>query len=761
MFKSSSSEPPTLLHKLHANAKSTPNKIAISFYPSIPNSSPLPASPPATTYTYSELLSSVYALSARLTKDSNIAEGSRVLLVYPPSPTFIVSFLALLQMGAVPVPVFPPDPLKLKVDANQFTSIIQSSGAEVALTNGEYNWGKKLGGFKNMGKTLGAGLKWIVTDTSLESDKKTKIPTSASSQKFETQTLSFLQYTSGSTSLPKGVCITLKSLTHNLSSITASLKTSSSTVCVSWLPQYHDMGLIGSYLGLLYCGGSGYYMSPITFIKDPLAYLRLVENYKGTHLQMPNFGFKLLTKRAKSKKPEPANFDLSSVQHAINAAEPVDHKTAKEFLEHFNSFPKESMKVSYGLAENTVYVCSSGNNVIYPKPSTANLNVSVEVEKVVKVWDAVELDRKCYVSCGIIENNLPSSIDVVAVKDDKELDDLQIGEIYVLSDSNADGYYGLESEDFKGVVERKNGKKVENYLCTGDLGFIYNNELYITGREKDLIIVRGRNYYPQDIEATVEEDLIFRQGCSACFVENNNAEGGMKGGGGVGDSVILCVELKDAKSVRGKEAQVVKKVWSTVLKVHGLKLSSVCLLEARTIPKTSSGKIARAWCKKKYTSGDLKIVKNGKGDFDTEDGEVEVGGGEEEKVFDPKKAEEIRAMTESDIEMKVVGYLSSLSGLPPNEIDRNLAFTGFMDSMSISQFKGLLEQEFCVDVSDGYLFREDSCVAKMAVVIKVGRAEDDNGSGGGGEGRDGGGGESGGGADGPALAPPGLCCSVM
>jgi len=183
---------------------------------------------------------------------------------------------------------------------------------------------------------------WTVTDTTVVKDKSflKTIPKYAPSPTLPKT--SFLQYTSGSTSYPKGVVITHASLAHNLAAISASLRTTPATVCCSWLPQYHDMGLIGSYLGLLYCGGTGHYMSPLTFITNPLAYLRLWSSCNATHLQMPNFALRLCVKRFKAAKG--LTLDLGKTQHIINAAEPIDHATCAEFIHLFNQecrLPKE------------------------------------------------------------------------------------------------------------------------------------------------------------------------------------------------------------------------------------------------------------------------------------------------------------------------------------------------------------------------------------------------------------------------------------
>ncbi|GMH57814.1 hypothetical protein TrRE_jg6992, partial [Triparma retinervis] len=237
---------------------------------------------PSHTHTYASLYANILHLSKTLPDLTSSSPGDRVLLVYTPSTSFILAFLALLHCSLVPVPVFPPNPLNVKTDVDAFDNIITSSGAKVALTNSSYDKARTLGKIK--GALKGSpGFKgerrvsWYNTDL-LSPPPSPPLPLGDdddAAAEDRDAGLCFLQYTSGSTSAPKGVRITLPSLHHNLSAISSCLSTSPSTVEVSWLPQYHDMGLIGSYLGLLWCGGSGHYTSPVTFIKDPLSVMRL------------------------------------------------------------------------------------------------------------------------------------------------------------------------------------------------------------------------------------------------------------------------------------------------------------------------------------------------------------------------------------------------------------------------------------------------------------------------------------------------------
>ncbi len=229
-----------------------------------------------------------------------LQKGDRVLLVFLPSLDFIVAFLGCIMAGVIPVPVFPPDPRRLKKDLYMFASIQASSGAKVALTHAAYNHLKKVGELASFFKRDGNGAAWpeALVWVAIEAwGPSSAPPVHPHVLEMDAQAPCFLQFTSGSTSAPKGVEISHGNLAHNLQIIAQELGTGPDTVEVSWLPQYHDMGLIGSYLGLLYCGGTGYYTSPLSFIRHPLLWLQLLSEYRGTHTQAPNFAYALAAKK--------------------------------------------------------------------------------------------------------------------------------------------------------------------------------------------------------------------------------------------------------------------------------------------------------------------------------------------------------------------------------------------------------------------------------------------------------------------------------
>ena len=348
--------------------------------------------------------------------------------------------------------------------------------------------------------------------------------------------------------------ITHTNLAHNETLISREIKSTATTVNISWLPQYHDMGLIGSYLGVVYCGGTGYYLSPISYLKDPLIWLRTISRYGGTHSQAPNFAFALCTRkfneiRSSAESVMGSSFSLHTIQHCINAAEPIDYKTVQSFIECFRKYgmTKPSVIVpTYGLAEHTVFVCSGGSQRVWVDKAALEKGL-VEISRCVNADDelppvpdttapsdattssathVVDKDMMCIVGCGYPTRG--EGVDLVIANSDTGglCADNEVGEIWVNSPSKAAGYFGLEEltgKDFHatltGDVSSSQYDRSTGFLRTGDLGFMYKSEVFICGRQKDLIIVRGSNHYPQDIEKTAEKAIanIVRPGCSAAF----------------------------------------------------------------------------------------------------------------------------------------------------------------------------------------------------------------------------------------------------
>ena len=425
--------------------------------------------------------------------------------------------------------------------------------------------------------------------------------------------VAFLQYTSGSTSDPKGVMISHANLDHNLQLIHAGLNAGTDTVVVSWLPQYHDMGLIGSYLACIGCGGSGYYMSPISFIRNPPLWIKCISMYRGTHMQAPDFAYSLTAKKFLAmERHAHANNDknslhfvseinLTCVKHMINAAEPVQKRSIDSFYSVFAEYGLRRGVVfpTYGLAEHTVYVCSNGR---------LNVNccsADLKQGRVVSLMnDDVQMKSKNFPGCGKPEDSTGLECEIVVESSSGELKAVtkeggKVGEIWIRSPSVALGYWGMEgkveNENFRGVIPGKAGY----YLRTGDMGFLQNDELVVCGRKKDLILVRGKNHYPQDIERSAEAvntradgkysgGIALRPGCSAAFsMTFRNKEG-----------LALVSEVSDELFKNGNRTKylehVISKIRSEVAATHGISPSYIALLKPRSIYKTTSGKISRS-----------------------------------------------------------------------------------------------------------------------------------------------------------------------
>ncbi|CAN0891894.1 Long-chain-fatty-acid--AMP ligase FadD28 [Linum grandiflorum] len=419
----------------------------------------------------------------------------------------------------------------------------------------------------------------------LPGDKK--VPDS----KPQPQDLCFLQFTSGSTGDAKGVIITHGGLIHNVKMMRKVYKSTSNTVLVSWLPQYHDMGLIGGLFTALVSGGTAVLFSPLTFIKNPLLWLQTMTRYRATHSAGPNFAFELMVRRLEASD-KTRSFDLSSMVFLMIAAEPVRQKTLKRFIELTRPFglSQEVMAPGYGLAENCVFVsCAYGER----KP--------------------ILIDWQGRVCCGYVNpNDKDIDIKIVDPESGEELKEYGMeGEIWISSPSAGTGYWGreeLSQKTFKNELLSNPGRM---YTRTGDLGRIIDGSLFITGRIKDLIIVAGRNIYSADVEKTVENSSeILRPGCCAVIgvPEDVLSAEGISVPDGSADQVGLVViaEVREMKQV--DKDDVAEQIKARVAEEHGVAVAAVKLIKPRTLSKTTSGKIKRFECLKQFTEGSLSVV---------------------------------------------------------------------------------------------------------------------------------------------------------
>lgn len=552
--------------------------------------------------TYGELYSNANCIAQKLLTCQKpfIKPGDRVLMIYVPGLDFIDAFFGCLRAKVIPVPVLPPDPMQSSGQALMKIEIIaKSCGIVAILSTTAYHSAVRAGSMKNLISLSRKGgrasaqwpnLPWLHTDTWVKNFKNQSMECLADQSDPQPNDICFLQFTSGSTGDAKGVMITHGGLIHNVKLMRRQYKSSSRTVLVSWLPQYHDMGLIGGLFTSLVSGGTAILFSPMTFIKKPLLWLETISKYQATHSAGPNFAFELLIRRLESDKDKLQNLDLTSMMFLMVAAEPVRQKTLKRFIELTSTLglSQKVMAPGYGLAENCVFVsCAFG-----------------EGHPIIVDWQA----RVC---CGYVHpGDADIDIRIVDPETGEELqEDGKEGEIWISSPSVGIGYWGkeeLSQKTFRNELENHPGR---NYARTGDLGRVIDQKLFITGRIKDLIIVAGRNIYSADVEKTVESSSeLLRPGCCAVIgvpEETLSAKGISIPDGSDQVGLVVIAEVRDGKPV-GKE--VIRQIQTRVAEEHGVSVASVKLVKPRTISKTTSGKIKRFECLKQFTDGTLNLA---------------------------------------------------------------------------------------------------------------------------------------------------------
>jgi amino acid adenylation domain-containing protein len=532
-----------------------------------------------TNWTYEELARHAWSIAELL--HSSDSSGQPVLLLYPPGADFIAAFWGCLWAGVIAVPVYPP---RSNRNLLRLKSVIQDSQARTVLTTGATL--AKIRRFAESDAQLRA-LQYLATD-----DLVPGSTAGCNAPDITGDSIAFLQYTSGSTSTPKGVMVSHSNLLENQALIQEAFRQHEKSVIVGWLPLYHDMGLIGNLLQPIYVGARCILMSPVAFLEKPVRWLQAITHYRATTSGGPNFSYDLCVN--KIKEEELVTLDLSSWELAFNGAEPVRSHTMKQFAEKFGpvGFNSAAFTPCYGLAEATLLV-SGGASERGPRVLELDAN-ALGQHKVYPASAGHGVTR--LVGCG-----RPARDTALTIVDPESLlpsRPNQIGEVWVSGRSVARGYWNLPEETRHAFQASLPGDNQGPFLRTGDLGFLHEGELFVTGRLKDLIIIRGRNYYPQDIEETMgAAHPALRLGCGMAFAVDS------------GDEERLVVVQEAASRSDDELEKAIQIIARNIAEVHELTAHAIVLVKTGTVPKTSSGKLQRRACKSDFLNQRLKVLK--------------------------------------------------------------------------------------------------------------------------------------------------------
>ena len=532
---------------------------------------------------YSELFSRSIALACQL--QSLDAHGKQVLLLFPTGPDYIIAFWACLLAGAVAVPAYPPRPRK---PAPRVERIAKDSMAQFVLSTSVIK--RDMQSFIDEMPSLGNSV-WITTDEidnprSFEGWNKPKI--------YE-QDLAFIQYTSGSTTEPKGVMVSHGNLLHNLNLLNEGFHLDpKKNIGVSWLPLYHDMGLIGGVLQSVYSGGTSYLIPQTSFAMDPLCWLKTISEKKGVISGGPSFAYEWCLQRI--SEVEDRSLDLSGWETAFCGAEPIRANVLDQFAERFSKcgFNANAFAPSYGLAEATLVVSSHNNGSVFTRLVLDQQSLA-ENKFHIAPLDAANLKSDPIVGCGkVLGDNL---VKIVDPKTSKIASPDEIGEIWLAGPSVTQGYWNqpeITEITFKANIPGDQ----KQYLRTGDLGFIFQDELYITGRIKDLIILSGKNYYPSDIEYLAEHSHpLLQPNASAAFTIDENGKG----------KLVLVAEVRSSNLI-GNLEEVEQAIREAVFGELEINVDIIVLIKPARLPKTSSGKIQRGLCRQNYLDRELPAI---------------------------------------------------------------------------------------------------------------------------------------------------------
>ncbi len=595
--------------------------------------------------TYKELEKQAQKIATHL--QSLKAQGKRALLLYQPSLEYIAAFIGCLYAGVIAVPAYPP---RANKSITRLEAIVNDAQATIALTSENLK-----GNIENRLKVQCIATDELSLDLAENYQQTILTP----------DNLAFLQYTSGSTGAPKGVMVSHGNLLHNSHLINLCFQDTTESHGISWLPPYHDMGLIGGILQPIYVGASMMLMSPVTFLQRPYRWLKAISKYQATTSGGPNFAYDLCISQITDEQK--ATLDLSHWELAFSGAEPIRNETIEQFSKTFAEcgFRKEAFYPCYGMAETTLIVSGGEKNT-----SPVIKTVAAEGLKENKIITKTSENTTTLVSCG--QTIAEQTIIIVNPDTCEQCAENEIGEIWVAGESVTQGYWQkpeLTEHSYQAYLKNK---PTQPFLRTGDLGFLQAGELFVTGRLKDLIIIRGRNHYPQDIELTVNKaHPAVREGNNAAFAVEINAE----------EKLVIVTEIERTYLRKLNIEEVTSSIRKAIIEQHELQTHAILLLKTGSIPKTSSGKIRRHTCKQGFLDGSLNVV------------------GELKPTIINTQPLNINYQT-NDIESWLVSRIAQGVGVAPQTIDINEPFASYgLDSVQAVRLTAELEDWLGIKIS--------------------------------------------------------------
>ncbi|WP_067182563.1 fatty acyl-AMP ligase [Microtetraspora niveoalba] len=533
------------------------------------------------TLTYAELDAAATARAASFTA-LGLSGGSAVLL-HPTGPEFVRALYGCVRAGVSCAPTPVPDGRKALA---RLRRIADDAGASAVLTTGavKRDLEERFAGLPELD-----GIAIVDTESMPPADPR-RLSEPAPDD------VALLQYTSGSTGAPKGVMVTHANFLANVTETERSFPVGDDGVVVSWLPLFHDMGLLLTVVFPLCAGVPAYLMPPDAFVRRPARWLEAISRFRGTHAAAPSFAYELCVRTAAEGRVDPA-LDLSSWRAAINGAEPVRWHVVRAFAETFAPFglPRTAPCPGYGLAENTLKATA---NPPHLPPSALWVSADALLSGRVEILDEDDPAAKPLVGSGVTTGS--TRVEIVDPGTMAACPPGRVGEIWIHGPCVAAGYLGRPAETAETFLARLSGEAEERaYLRTGDLGFVHDGELYVAGRLKDVIIRKGRNHYPQDIELTAESAHPgLRPNCAAAFSVDD----------GEHERLVVVVEA-DGRVLRSTRPDVLReRIGEAIREEHRLRADEVLLVRRGLLPRTTSGKVRRRACRAGYLNGELKAA---------------------------------------------------------------------------------------------------------------------------------------------------------